>query len=349
MGQSADNLRPKTTVYDHVRELQMRLLASVISLALASFLVYLFYEPILALLSSPLNAPLYYSSPAGGFAFVMKICLTGSLIITVPILTYNLIMFVRPAIGSKLSVKRVLLTTASSTFLAFAGAAFAFYVILPGTLVFFKGFQVKGLNALISADNYLGFVTNIIIMFVIVFQIPLLMSFVDRIKPLQPSKLLKMEKWVVIGSLTIALLAPFTYDLLTSLLIALPIIALYNLSIIFIVIRHARSARKVRSAIYATISKPSYANTESALSLSDMLFEDLSVELSEIEKTKPMSTIPSGHSVMDIRKTNTKPENIKPAAWVQERKNRIATINSQRRVFSDIKRSPRINHVLASQ
>jgi len=222
--------------------------------------------------------------------------------------------------------------------LAIAGASFAFYSILPGTLSFFKGFQVTGLNALISADNYLGFVTNIIIMFVIVFQIPLIVAFIDKIKPLQPRKLLRMEKWVVLGSLIVALLAPFTYDLVTSLLIALPIIVLYNLSIFLVVFQHARTAHKTKTAIRATMVKPIENTVESVLSLNELAYESLSDELIGLTKPKPISTLPSGYSVMDVKRQSTRPETVTPAAWVAERQaRRAAALSIQVHVFSDIR------------
>ena len=351
MGQSVQHLHKPTTVNDHIHELQMRLVVSAIALAIVSFVIYLFYGPILALLSSPLGAPLYYSTPAGSFTFVMKICFTGALIVTIPVLAYNLIMFVRPAFENTLSMKRVFITTGSSTILAVAGAAFAFYCILPGTLLFFKGFQVTGLNALISADNYLGFVTNIIIMFVIVFQIPLLVTFIDIIKPLRPKKLLKMEKWVILGSLVVALLAPFTYDLVTSLLIALPIVVLYNLSIVIVVARHARAFQKNRSAVNAVLIKPISTDlmAMSALSVDERVFDNLADELASLEKPRLASNITLQGEYMDIKSHNIKPETVAPAAWVGERKARRAALNEHVHVFSDIRRRPQINRALASR
>lgn len=348
MGEPVQHLRPTTTVNDHIRELQVRFVVSVIALAIASVIVYFFYGPILTLLSSPLGAPLYYSTPAGSFTFVMRICFTGALIVTIPILAYNIIMFIRPAFEKTLTMKRVLITTGSSTLLAIAGAAFAFYCILPGTLLFFKGFQVTGLNALISADNYLGFVTNIIIMFVIVFQIPLLVTFIDIIKPLKPKKLLKMEKWVILGSLIVALLAPFTYDLLTSLLIALPIIVLYNLSIVIVVGRHASAKQKARTTVSATLAKPSTLAT-SILSLDEIVFESFADDLINLEKPVPVSNIATLGECMDIKSHNIRHETVAPAAWVEERKAKRAALSIQVHVFSDIRRVQRASHVLASQ
>jgi hypothetical protein len=277
----------------------------------------------------------------------------GALIITIPIIIYNIIMFVRPAFEQALPRKRVYLTTGASAIFAIAGAIFAFYCILPGTLHFFAGFQVSGLSALISADSYLNFVTNIIITFVIVFQLPLLIVFIDSVKPLPPKKLLGLEKWVILGSLIVALLAPFTYDLVTSLLIALPIIVLYNLSIIIVVMRHAKKARKERSIVHATISKPIFdlsSTPESALSLNKLTYEGLADELASLTKFTPVSAaIEPKRPVMDIKPLNSHPTTVVPAAWVQERKSRQTELSKQVRVFSDIIPASRVNRALISQ
>ncbi|MEI7539311.1 MAG: twin-arginine translocase subunit TatC [Candidatus Saccharibacteria bacterium] len=219
-----------TKLFDHIRELRTRFFVCLAVLIVSGFIVYFFYEPILTILRSPLNAPLYYSNPAGSFAFVMKICLMSAITITTPVMIYNLIMFIRPAFKETVPTARVYLTTIYSIIMATSGAIFAYFCIIPGTLKFFSGFQVNGLQALISADGYLNFVTNIIITFVIVFQIPLLIVFADRIKPIPPMKMLKMEKWVILGSLIIAAVVPFAFDLMTCLFIALPIVVLYNIT-----------------------------------------------------------------------------------------------------------------------
>ena len=344
MGQSAKHLRPATKLRDHIRELAMRLLISFFALVVAGVVVYIFYGPILTFLRSPLNAPLYYSNPAGSFAFIMKICFMGGLTITIPVLVFNLIMFIRPAFGQTLPIKRVYLTSMLSSILAISGAAFAFFVILPDSLQFFSGFKVSGLNALISADSYLGFVTSIIITFVIVFQLPLLITFIDVIKPLPPKKLINFEKWVILGSLVVALLAPFTYDLVTSLFIALPIVVLYNLSIIIVVIRHAAIAHKARVAVHSTVMKPVIAPE---LAISDLVLENMVDELINFEKppTKVATEHINHHQVQEIKRV--RPVQVQPPAWVVERNLKRAALYEQVRVFSKTNRSASVNRVLA--
>lgn len=312
MPRSTKNSRPATKLLDHIRELQRRLLISFTAMVLAGTLVYFFYTPILDFLRSPLNAPLFYSTPAGSFSFVMKICFMGALAIAIPVIVFNLIMFVRPAFADHIPLRRVIITSTMSAILAFAGAAFGFYYILPGALHFFAGFQVSGLSALISADSYLGFVTNVIITFILVFQIPLLVGFIDRIKPLDPRKLIKNEKWVILASLIIAVLVPFAFDLVTTLLIALPIVVLYNLSIIIIVLQHAkvRHREKVLHSSFNPASMP-----ESTLAIEELSFEGL-VGQTNHEHVPTTVVYAKGKTVMDIRRVSSAPKVVQPADWV---------------------------------
>jgi len=354
VGQQKQNPQPAKKLHEHIRELLMRLAISFVALVLAGLVVYAFYEPVLALLRAPLGAPLYYSSPGGSFAFVMKICFMGALTITIPILIYNLIMFVKPAFEGAITSKRIYFTAGFSSILAIAGAAFAYNVILPDSLRFFAGFQVSGLNALISADSYLNFVTNMIVTFVIVFQLPLLITFIDSIKPLTPKKLLSFEKWVVLGSLVIALLAPFTYDLVTSLLIALPIIVLYNLSIFIVLAQHARSARKVRMATYAVVAKPVF---KADFTLNDQVVNNLSDELAGLAKVAPVKmpalapiqTIkPKVVRIDDMRARRSQFDFVKPAAMAIEKEVKRA-VSTQVRLISDVRRNQNASRNLVLQ
>lgn len=272
-----------TKLLDHLRELKLRFITCFSVLTVTSIIVYFFYEPILSILRAPLNETLYYNSPTGSFAFVMKICFMGALAITMPVIAYNLIMFIRPAFDKSLSLKRVYAMSISSAILSILGVIFAYVLILPGTLEFFGGFDITGISALISADSYLNFVTNIIITFILIFQLPIVLTVIDKIKPLTPKKMLSLEKWVVIGSLIISLITPFTYDLVTSLLVGLPIVVLYNLSIFIVIAQHKYYRHKELYGVKATIVKPS--KVDHSFALSDAFVESIKYNQLDSYKT----------------------------------------------------------------
>ena len=334
-GDSTSTTRPR--VADHLKELQKRFLVSAIALVLAGIAAYFVYEPILNLLRSPLDAPLYYSTPAGSFAFVMQICLMAALAVTIPIIIYNIIMFIRPAFEKALPLRRVYLTTVTSALLAFAGASFGFLVIVPGALHFFAGFQVEGLSALIAADSYLGFVTNVIITFVIMFQLPLVVLFIDTISPLSPERLFKAEKWVILGSLIVSFMVPFALDITTSLLIALPIIALYNLAIGLVLIRHAQRRAQQKRAEKAAIPAPLVlgSRTLEASFLLDEALDDLAKEMGPAQKAHPERSVPYRRVGSEIVRPARRPEPVTPAEWVHRVAQPIP-VNQRARMISDI-------------
>lgn len=286
---------------DHVRELQKRLLVVVVVLAAAGSLGYVFYTQIFTILRSPLGADLYYNSPAGSFGFVMKICTMVGIAVALPVIIYNLIMFLRPAFEKVLTLKSVYKLTAGSVLLAVSGAAFGYFLIIPGALHFFSGFQMNGLAALITADSYLSFVTNVIITFVLVFQIPLLMVLIDRIKPISPKKLFSMEKYVVIAGLTVSILVPFAFDFITCLLIAAPIVVLYNLSIGLIIWQQAGARRKERK-----LNK----NFIKELAIDDNILKDFFAEIQkDVQVTAEPNTVdePPTLEIQIVSRVTSKP------------------------------------------
>jgi len=229
---------------DHVKELRRRLAICLVVLVVGGAIGYFFYQPILEWLKSPLSGSLYYTSPAGSFNFIIKVASMVGIALVVPVVIYQIIMFIHPALNKAFTKARIYGYTFLSVVLAAVGAAFGFYLILPGALKFFAGFQVQGLSALIGADSYLSFVTNVMITFMIVFQLPLLLVIVDHVNPIDPMKLIKSLKWVVLAGLLVSVMVPFAFDITTSLLIAAPIVVLYCLSIVLIAARHSILRKK---------------------------------------------------------------------------------------------------------
>ncbi len=224
----------KQSFYEHVSELRKRLGISAGIFVLGGVIGYIYRLPIINLLRKPLNAPLYYNTPAGNFALIMQVSLLVGAFVALPVLAYNFIRFFEPLLDRQLKHRSVIGLAVLSLLLGSLGLVFAYVVVLPMSLHFFQSYKIDGVHALISASSYLDFVIKCLITFIFLFQIPMVVLFINRIKPLSPRRLLKYEKYVVVGSLVIALVLPFTYDPLTQFVIALPIIFLYNFSLLLV-------------------------------------------------------------------------------------------------------------------
>ena len=162
--------------------------------------------------------------------------------------------FIQPAISSSQHRHYILKSTATSMLLGMSGAAFGYFVVIPASLRFFAKFDTNLVHSLISASNYFSFVLNCILTFAIIFQIPVVIGSINNITPISPSSILKYQKLVIFGSFVISLVLPFTYDPLSQLVLAAPIIGLYYLSIILLSISNRKNSsnNKIQNTNLAT-------------------------------------------------------------------------------------------------
>lgn len=232
----------KSNFYEHISELRNRLIVSFAVFAVGASVGYALHDRIIQFINRSIDQPLYYQTPAGNFTYIMKVSVLTGLFVALPVLVYNLLRFIEPALGKHIKKRQLSSVAIISSCLAILGCIFAMEVVIPLSLHFFGGFKIEGVNALISADSYLTYVLNALISFMVLFQIPLVMLFINFVKPIPPKRLFKFEKYVIVGSLVIALLLPFTYDPVTQFVIAIPLVFLYNFSILLIWI--ANKSRK---------------------------------------------------------------------------------------------------------
>lgn len=224
----------KQKFHEHVKELRRRLAWSAGVFVAGAAGGYIFRQQLMTVLQKPIGTQLYYNTPGGSLSLITQLCMLAGAFLALPVLVYNIVRFLEPAMKNSMRNRSVVLLAVLSVALGTLGLGFAYLVALPMALHFFQSFRMSGLQAMISANSYLDFVIRCLLTFILMFQIPLVILFVNRIKPLSPRKLLKYEKFVVAGSLVIALALPFTYDPITMFVIAAPIVFLYNFSLVLV-------------------------------------------------------------------------------------------------------------------
>lgn len=232
------------TAIEHLHELWRRCLYCVALLILGGTAGYVFRQPIINFLQHPLHEKLYYTSPMGSFNFIMQLCLLVGFIVALPVICYNILRFVEPALPKRLSTRLVLSVLAISYALALGGAAFAYYIVLPATLHFFGTISGGTLDALITVDQYFSFVLSHLGIFAAIFQMPLLLLFANHISPFGPGSLRKARKYVFVGSFAISIIIPMSPDPLSQASIALPIIILFELSVFLIWLKNRNQWRQ---------------------------------------------------------------------------------------------------------
>lgn len=228
-------IHKKSPVIEHLYELRKRLFYIFIAFILGSIVVYFFQEHIVNFLLKPSNNQQFiYTNPGGGIAFLFQISFYGGVLLSIPFVIYQIVEFLSPLID-KSTRSLVYKYSFISAFLAMIGFIFAYYIGLPAALKFLGNqFQTKQIHPLFTIQEYFSFILIYLLGTALLFQIPLIVNIIDKIKPIKPRTLLKLEKYVIGFSFIISMIMVPTINIINQLIIALPIIFMYQISIILV-------------------------------------------------------------------------------------------------------------------
>lgn len=233
---------------EHLHELRLRITITLLCLIIGTVLGYTLHGTLLAILIRPLDQPLFYNSPAGGFDLRIKVSLLFGFALAIPVAVYQLVRFIEPVLP-KTSFRQTLAVIVGSCTLLMAGVAFAYFVSLPAALHFLGSFTNEGVQALISADAYFSFVMRYLVGFGLLCQLPLLLLITNTVRPLTAQSLMRYQKWVILGSFIFAAVLTPTPDVFNQLLMALPLITLYQLTIALLWIVNRRGRRQTPDTV----------------------------------------------------------------------------------------------------
>lgn len=250
----------KAPLLDHLLELRGRLLKAVIALLVCFFICFYFADKLFAFLVQPLKEAF---GPAGGrlvytklyeaFFVQVKVALFGAFFLSFPVIANQLWAFVAPGLYGK--EKRALLPFLIATPVLFtAGAALAYYFVMPTAFHFFLKFQGDSgglaVEALPSTDAYLTLVMQFILAFGISFLMPVLLMLLNRAGLVSREQLIGLRRYMIVLAFVIAaVLTP--PDVVSQLMLAIPLILLYELTIIAIWFTD-RKATKAETALAPT-------------------------------------------------------------------------------------------------
>ncbi|MBM4359493.1 MAG: twin-arginine translocase subunit TatC [Deltaproteobacteria bacterium] len=235
------------TIWEHLAELRKRLFYSVLAIFIGASLTWSLREEILAFLAKPFcdswrtnalpgNCALNFSSPAGAFTSYFQVSMIAGLLLAAPFVFYQLWAFVAPGLYAR-EKKFVIPFVLASTLLFVGGSYFCWRAAFPITFDYFLGLsgQVKSteLNVVptIMMDDYVGFVTQMLLGFGLVFELPLLIFFLSVAGVVNYLHLIHYGRYFVVGAFIIAaILTP--PDVTSQLVMGIPLIVLYGGSIV---------------------------------------------------------------------------------------------------------------------
>ena len=221
----------KLPIIDHIAELRKRLII-IVSIVIAGTIgSYIYIETLIDLLLDPVRKlDFIYLTPPELFLSYLKISLVAGIIITSPLIFWNIWVFLVP--GLKEKEKRYLgLALFMGFFLFLLGGFFAYRVIIPITIDFFVKLSTPVIQPKFSFGNYTGFISSILLSFGIVFELPILVALLTKFNLISASTLRKYRKYLIVVIFIIAsFLSP--PDLISQLLLAAPLLVLFEISVL---------------------------------------------------------------------------------------------------------------------
>ena len=257
---------------EHLAELRQRLINSVLAFIVGMIICFTVWNPIFDFLTQPLcsamavrgheDCGLILIKLQEGFFVAISISLMGGLMLSFPVISYQMWRFVAP--GLYRSEKGAFLPfLLASPFMFFLGATFAFYVVTPLAFDFFLGFQQSGsiLNEEMtenatagiafqgSAQEYLSLTIKFIVAFGMCFQLPVLLTLMGKAGLVSAEGLGNVRKYAVVAILVLAALVT-PPDVITQVILFVVVYGLYEVSIFLVSRVEKKREEKLRAEGY---------------------------------------------------------------------------------------------------
>lgn len=222
---------------EHLVELRSRLLKACLSVVVVLIVLLPFSRTLYEALASPMMAQMPEGSSmiaidvASPFLTPFKLTLLISIMISIPVVLYQLWAFVAPALFKhEKKLARPLLF--SSVFLFYAGCAFAYFIVFPLVFGFLTRIAPDGVAVMTDISKYLDFVMTLFLAFGITFEVPIATIIMVATGVTTPEKLAGWRPYIIVGAFALGMILT-PPDVISQTLLALPMWLLFELGIIF--------------------------------------------------------------------------------------------------------------------
>lgn len=222
------------SLIDHLQELRQRIIKAVLAIGIGFTVSYFYAEHLINFITAPAGK-LYYMSPAEGFFSYLKISFVFGVLGALPIILYQVWAFLVPALTTNERTALVILVP-TSVILFFTGLSFSYFLVLPAALKFFIGFTTENLQPLLSLGQYLSFIISFLLPFGIIFELPLFLVVLAKVGLISSAFLVSKRKMMIVASFVIGAVISPTPDVFSQTMIAIPLLLLYEASIL--VLKH---------------------------------------------------------------------------------------------------------------
>lgn len=235
------------TLFEHLNELRSRMFKSAVAVAVAFVVGFVLRERVLALLTQPYceldprlraasnalgsdECRLIFIDVTGAFFLSVKAAAIVAVVLAGPVVMYQLWRFVTPGlrpVERRYAIPFMLVTT-----VLFSGGAVFSYFLIPRAMEFLLGFAGNRVESLMDADRYLSFVLQTMIGFGLAFEFPVVLIVLSFMGVVTAHGMRKYRRHALFGTFVAAAIITPTQDPLTMTLMAAPLVAFYEISIL---------------------------------------------------------------------------------------------------------------------
>jgi sec-independent protein translocase protein TatC len=223
------------TLREHLDELRQRLMIVTAAVALGAVAAFIFRDRVLDFLLAPGFDRLPDTRPVFTevtemVAVTMKASLMVGVVLALPVVLYQLVMFVAPGLSKR--EKIYLFIFLPGTVAAFGlGSAFGYFVLFPPAFRFLFTFGTDNADPFIRIGSYMSVVTMLLFWMGLIFELPLVMFFMARLGVVTARFLARFRRYAFILAFVLGALITPTIDPINQTLVALPIVVLYEVGI----------------------------------------------------------------------------------------------------------------------
>ncbi len=233
-----DGQELRMSLWEHLAELRTRLTRAVLALIAGVLLALVITEQTFLYLLGPYRAivgpdNINVLDPTEALISYLRVSLLLGAILAMPVITYQLLMFIIPGLTRK--ERRILLTALPAiTALFLIGVSFAWFVLIPPALDFLANFYTNIFQVEWTSDAYVGFITALLFWMGAAFQTPLIFFVLSLLGQVTPGPLIRNWRIAVVGAAAASALITPTVDPVNMFLVMAPLLVLYLISVVLV-------------------------------------------------------------------------------------------------------------------
>ena len=229
---------------DHIEELRWRIIYSLIGVLVFTIIAWIFIDPLVEIVllkpARDANASLQNLRPFGQLFLYVQVAIIIGIVASLPNIFYQLWKFIAPAL-KKRERKYIIWIVFFSTFCFLAGIAFAYFVMLPLAMKFATQFGTTEIANEFAIDEYMSIIISVMLAAGVVFELPMVSFFLSKLGILTPTFMRKYRRHAIVIILVLAAILTPGADPVSQVILAVPLVLLYEISIFISKISYKKS------------------------------------------------------------------------------------------------------------